>query len=133
MVLALSAMELWLGDSGFCRPTTKKQTKCIHNLCGVSRVFIFTLRLQYVHTWWIMVILIARRIRVLPIGAPFQDEDGAGSGISGLYCVSQKKLASANGVLSYKFCFEEGSYNQIIINATIFSCHLPKTWVHLMR
>ena len=30
------------------------------------------------------------------------------------YCMSQKKWASTNGLPSYKFCFEIGSYNQMI-------------------
>ena len=54
------------GYSGFCQPHTQKQTqtKCVHNLhalCGVSHMFILTLRPQYIRTWLITVILIFRK------------------------------------------------------------------------
>ena len=54
--MASSVMELQLGYSGFCPPHTliQTQTKCAHDLyspCGVSHVFIFTLRLQHIRTW----------------------------------------------------------------------------------
>ena len=78
------------GYSGFCRPHTRKQTqtKCTHDLCapyGVSHVSSCSCRLQYILTWWIMVTLIAGKIRIPPILAPYQDKDGPGSGISSLY------------------------------------------------
>ena len=52
-----------IGGIWFCRPNTWKQTqtKCVPNLhapCGISCVFIFTRRPQYIYTWWITLILI---------------------------------------------------------------------------
>ena len=84
-------MEVQLGVFGVLPIThTQKQmqTKCIQNLrapCGISCMFIFTLRPQYIRTWRIMIILIVGKTRIPPIGAPCLDKDGAGSGISGLY------------------------------------------------
>ena len=48
------------GYLGFCWPHTRKhmQTKCAHDLCtlcGVSHMFIFMLRPQYICTWQITV------------------------------------------------------------------------------
>ena len=63
-----------LGYSGFCRPHMWKQTKCIQDPrapCGVSRMFIFTLRPQCIRTWQITVILNAGKPR-----APFRDKNG---------------------------------------------------------
>ena len=42
------------------------QTKCVHDVngpCGISCLFIFTLRLQDIHTWRITVILMVRKTR----------------------------------------------------------------------
>ena len=68
------------GYLGFCRPHVEKtQTKCIYDLytrCGVSRMFIFKLRPQYICTWWITVILITVKTQIPPIGATCQDKDG---------------------------------------------------------
>ena len=64
------------------------ETKCVHNICapsGVSHVLIFTLKLQYIHSWWIVVILIGEKPKYPPNGVLCQGKDSAGSGISGLY------------------------------------------------
>ena len=65
MLLEQCAFQIWgsnWGYSGFLPSThAETQTKCVHDLhtlCGVSRVFIITLRLQYIRTWRITVILI---------------------------------------------------------------------------
>ena len=88
--MALSAMEPQLGYSDFYRPHAQKKmhTKSVYDLCelcGISSVFIFTFKLQYIHTWGITVILITGKIWILPIGAPCLDKDGACSLISSLY------------------------------------------------
>ena len=43
------------------------------------------------------------------------------------YCMSQKKQALTNGVPSYKFCFEEGCYNQIIEMSQVLATTCQKT------
>ena len=86
--MASSAMGSILGSSGFCRPRTQKemQNRCVHDLrqpCSVVCViFIFTLRLSM---RWTAVILIMRKTWRPPIWGPCWDQDGSGSGISGVY------------------------------------------------
>ena len=61
------------------------ETKSIHDLralCGISHVFVFTLRSQDIRTLQITVILITGKTRIFLICAPCQDKNGAGSGIS---------------------------------------------------
>ena len=79
----------WL-YSGFCQPHMQKkmQRKCVYNLCvpcDITCMFLFMLRLQYIRSWWIMVILIAEKPWIPLIGAPCLDKGGTGSGISTLY------------------------------------------------
>ena len=82
--------KFYWGYMGFYWLYTPKQTKtkCGHDLrapCGVSHVFIFTLR-PAAHTHLLNHgYLIAGKTRIAPTGAPCRDKDGAGSGISGLY------------------------------------------------
>ena len=79
-----------LGYSDLCLPHMRKlkQTQCVHDLCvpcSISDVFIFTLRLQYIHTWRIMFILLAGETQIPPIGAHAGIKMAQGSEISRLY------------------------------------------------
>ena len=96
------------GYSSFCRPHMRKQTqtKRVHDLhvpCGISCVFIFTLRPQYIRTWQTTVILITRKTRIPLIGAPCWDKDGASSGISGLYLWKKPQFCSLKSIALHQF------------------------------
>ena len=110
-VMGSSAMELQSRYSCFCQPHTQKQTqtKCVHNLCtpySVSCVFIFTLRVQHILTYRITVIVIARKTRILSIGAPCWDK-WCRFWVSGLYLWCAFKL------LNCKQCVFLETNNQI--------------------
>ena len=53
--------------------TNKMRPQSLHTV-GVSRMFIFTLKLQYILTWWIRVILTAVKTQIPPIWAPCRDK-----------------------------------------------------------
>ena len=66
-----------------------KQIKCVHDLCvpcGISRMFIFTLRPWYIHTWRITVLIAAKKTWIPLILAPWWDKDGTGLGSSIYIC-----------------------------------------------
>ena len=51
----------------------KCKAKCVHDLCtpcGVSHMFIFTLRSQFIQTWWITVILMIGKPQIPPNWRP---------------------------------------------------------------
>ena len=66
----------------------RMQNKYVYDLCSgcsILRLFVFTLRLRYIHTWWTMIILITGKTRRPANSVPCWDQDGACSGIPGLY------------------------------------------------
>ena len=108
--IASSAMGLKLGYSGFCWPHTQKhmQTKYVHDLrvlCGISCVFIFMLRPQYIRIWPNAVILIVGNPHT-PNLSPCQDKNGAGSGISLVYVWCIHKIYNIENML---FCHRQFS------------------------
>ena len=89
-LMASSAMGLNLGVFGFL-PTTHPKAMCSRSLRVARRFTHVWLHVQTaVHasntrTWLTTIILITGKTRRPPIWAPWRDQDGAGSGISGVY------------------------------------------------